>query len=137
MGKIYRDFGKVTAIFNEENKDEIDNRYQCRLETMQENGVEGYKMQFMDWKLFGADAFQNRIGYSSFLTNVFLLQRFEPYSSAFILGNTTKDADRAKYCLQGLYDTVCTDRSNTELIPEFFFLPEFYQNRNRYHTGLR
>ena len=25
--KVYRDFGKVTAIFNEESKDEIENRY--------------------------------------------------------------------------------------------------------------
>ena len=65
------------------------------------------------------------------------MQRFEPYSSAFILGNKTKDADRAKNCLQGLYETVCTDRSNTEMIPEYYFCPELYQNRNRYHTGLR
>jgi len=56
-GKVYRDFGKVTAIFNEESKDEIQNRYECRVETMQEQGIEGYKMHFMDWKLFGADVF--------------------------------------------------------------------------------
>ena len=42
-GKIYRDFGKVTAIFNEESKEEIESRYSCRLETMQEHGIEGYK----------------------------------------------------------------------------------------------
>ena len=51
----------------------------------------------MDWRMFGAEPFQIKNGYSSFLTNIFLMQRFEPYSSAFILGNNTKDADRAKY----------------------------------------
>ena len=58
-GKIYRDFGKATSIFNEDSKDDIDNRYQCRKETMEDHGVEGYKRQFMDYKIFGADAFQN------------------------------------------------------------------------------
>jgi len=80
----------------------------------------------MDWKLFGAEAFQSRNGYSSFLTNIFLMQRLEPYASAFILGNTTKDADRATFCLQNLYDSVCTERSNTELVPEYYFLPELF-----------
>ena len=27
--------------------------------------------------------------------------------------------------------------SNTELIPEYYFLPELYQNRNRFFSGLR
>ncbi len=28
-------------------------------------------------------------------------------------------------------------QSNTELIPEYYFLPELYQNRNRFFSGLR
>lgn len=72
-GKIYRDFGEVTAVFNEKSKVEIQNRYECRLETYEDEGVEKYKQLFMDWKLFGDVAFQNRNGYSSFLTNIFLL----------------------------------------------------------------
>ena len=56
-GKIYRDFGLVTAVFNEESKEEINNRYECRYETLQDQGISGYKQCFMDWKLFGADAF--------------------------------------------------------------------------------
>ena len=42
-GKIYRDFGLVTAVFNEESKEEINNRYECRLETLQDQGISGYK----------------------------------------------------------------------------------------------
>jgi hypothetical protein len=51
-GRIYRDFGKATTVFRETDKEEIDNRYNMRLETMKD-GREAYKECFLDWKMFG------------------------------------------------------------------------------------
>ena len=98
---------------------------------------ENYCENHIDWKMTGKEPFQVQSGYSALLTNMQFMQRYEPYTSAFISqygGQET--AERAPYDFASVYGDVLTSASNTELVPEFFFIPELFQNRNMIHNGL-
>ena len=71
-----------------------------------------------------------------------LLQRFEPYTTAFIhnyggLSGEQDDPDRIKNDFGVFLSNISQPETNSELIPEFFFLPEVYQNRNKFFAGFK
>ena len=121
-------------MFCESDKEDIDELYQNRKEAM--TSVEQYKRSFVDWRTCGAEPYQLKKGYSVLLDNLFFLNRVEPFTSAFIATNGIPDANRAVYCLKGLFSLVNSDMSNSEVVPELFFMPEIFQNRNCLHAGL-
>ena len=128
-------------IFNEEDKTAIDRKYNGRVEDYvsddENTKEENYCDNHIDWKMTGKEPFQVQYGYSALLTNMQFMQRYEPYTSAFISqygGQET--AERAPYDFTAIYGDVLTSASNAELVPEFFFIPELFQNRNMIHNGL-
>ena len=130
-GKLYRDLGVTTAeLIDQRAREQLTENYQERLEKYENDQKND------EWALCGDEPFILKNGYSSLLTNTYLLQRFEPYSS-FFMQTQSADPGRNKCCFHDLFEGVHKYDSNQELIPEFFFLPELYQNRNHYFTGLR
>jgi hypothetical protein len=61
----------------------------------------------------------------------------EPYTSGFLTNNEEKEVESRVNCgHNSLYHTVCTSDSLMEMVPEFYFLPEIYTNRNNIHLGM-
>ena len=85
---VCRNLGKTTVIFNEADKQKIDMKYEDRLECyVDRDGLskdDNYMLNQPNWKMTGKEPFQVQSGYSSLLTNMQMLQRFEPYTSAFM-----------------------------------------------------
>jgi len=77
--------------------------------------------------------------YSSAATVACYLIRLEPYTSVHIAlqGGKFDHADRQFYSIVGTWDS-CLNASGDvrELIPEFFYLPEFLINHNNFDLGV-
>ncbi|CAG8498804.1 10181_t:CDS:10 [Paraglomus occultum] len=78
--------------------------------------------------------------YSSAATVACYLIRLEPYTSVHIAlqGGKFDHADRQFHSIAGAWDS-CLNASGDvrELIPEFFYLPEFLTNHNNFDLGVR
>lgn len=79
--------------------------------------------------------------YSNVGTVLHFLVRMEPFSSFFIefQGGRFDVPDRTFYSMAQTWDlsSSLSQSDVKELIPEFFFLPEFLKNSNRFDFGLR
>ena len=78
--------------------------------------------------------------YSNSACVLFYLLRLEPYTSHFLKfqGNKFDIADRLFDSIDGAWNNCLTNPSDVkELIPEFFYLPEFLINQNRFYFGRR
>lgn len=53
-------------------------------------------------------------------------------------GGKFDHADRLFHSIEGTYRNCLTNTSDVkELIPEFFYMPEFLVNSNKYHMGVK
>jgi hypothetical protein len=76
--------------------------------------------------------------YSSAATVAFYLLRLEPFTSIHISlqGGKFDHADRQFHSIQGCWQSCLTGTSDVkELIPEFFYMPEFLVNDNNLNLG--
>ncbi|CAK9238386.1 unnamed protein product, partial [Sphagnum troendelagicum] len=76
--------------------------------------------------------------YSSMGIVLFYLLRLEPFTSLHrrLQGGKFDHADRLFHSVEGAYRNCLTNTSDVkELIPEFFYLPEFALNTNDYYLG--
>lgn len=78
--------------------------------------------------------------YSSMGIVLFYLLRLEPFTSLHrtLQGGKFDHADRLFQSIEGIYRNCLSNTSDVkELIPEFFYMPEFLVNSNSYHFGIK
>ncbi|EFJ19512.1 hypothetical protein SELMODRAFT_110788, partial [Selaginella moellendorffii] len=78
--------------------------------------------------------------YSSMGIVLFYLLRLEPFSSFHrtLQGGKFDHADRLFHSIQNTYANCLTNTSDVkEIIPEFFYMPEFLVNTNSYYIGVK
>ncbi|KAH9690313.1 BEACH domain-containing protein B [Citrus sinensis] len=78
--------------------------------------------------------------YSSMGIVLYYLLRLEPFTSLHrnLQGGKFDHADRLFQSIEGTYRNCLSNTSDVkELIPEFFYLPEFLVNSNSYHLGVK
>ncbi|KAJ1424747.1 WD40/YVTN repeat-like-containing domain superfamily [Sesbania bispinosa] len=78
--------------------------------------------------------------YSSMGIVLYYLLRLEPFTSLHrnLQGGKFDHADRLFQSVEGTYRNCLTNTSDVkELIPEFFYMPEFLVNSNSYHLGVK
>lgn len=78
--------------------------------------------------------------YSSMGIVLYYLLRLEPFTSLHrnLQGGKFDHADRLFQSVEGTYRNCLSNTSDVkELIPEFFYMPEFLANSNSYHLGVK
>lgn len=78
--------------------------------------------------------------YSSMGIVLFYLLRLEPFTALHrnLQGGKFDHADRLFQSIEGTYRNCLSNTSDVkELIPEFFYLPDFLVNSNSYHFGVK
>ncbi|KAH0452153.1 hypothetical protein IEQ34_019452 [Dendrobium chrysotoxum] len=78
--------------------------------------------------------------YSSMGIVLFYLLRMEPFTALHrnLQGGKFDHADRLFQSIEGTYRNCLSNTSDVkELIPEFFYMPEFLVNSNSYHFGVK
>ncbi|KAA8528370.1 hypothetical protein F0562_035725 [Nyssa sinensis] len=78
--------------------------------------------------------------YSSMGIVLFYLLRLEPFTALHrtLQGGKFDHADRLFQSIEGTYRNCLSNTSDVkELIPEFFYMPEFLVNANSYHFGVK
>nr|XP_028963058.1 BEACH domain-containing protein B isoform X2 [Malus domestica] len=78
--------------------------------------------------------------YSSMGIVLYYLLRLEPFTSLHrnLQGGKFDHADRLFQSIEGTYQNCLSNTSDVkELIPEFFYMPEFLVNSNAYHFGMK
>ncbi|KAG8632803.1 hypothetical protein MANES_18G056822v8 [Manihot esculenta] len=78
--------------------------------------------------------------YSSMGIVLYYLLRLEPFTSLHrnLQGGKFDHADRLFQGIKGTYRNCLSNTSDVkELIPEFFYMPEFLVNSNSYHLGIK
>ncbi|MED6216742.1 hypothetical protein PIB30_010777 [Stylosanthes scabra] len=78
--------------------------------------------------------------YSSMGIVLYYLLRLEPFTSLHrnLQGGKFDHADRLFQSIEATYRNCLTNTSDVkELIPEFFYMPEFLVNSNSYHLGVK
>ncbi|OUZ99745.1 BEACH domain [Macleaya cordata] len=78
--------------------------------------------------------------YSSMGIVLFYLLRLEPFTALHrnLQGGKFDHADRLFQSIEGTYRNCLSNTSDVkELIPEFFYMPEFLVNSNSYHLGVK
>ncbi|KAL2652898.1 hypothetical protein R1flu_021026 [Riccia fluitans] len=78
--------------------------------------------------------------YSSMGIVLFYLLRLEPFSALHrqLQGGKFDHADRLFHSIAGAYANCLTNTSDVkELVPEFFYMPEFLENSNQYYIGVK
>nr|XP_011458851.1 PREDICTED: BEACH domain-containing protein lvsC isoform X3 [Fragaria vesca subsp. vesca] len=78
--------------------------------------------------------------YSSMGIVLYYLLRLEPFTSLHrnLQGGKFDHADRLFQSIESTYQNCLSNTSDVkELIPEFFYLPEFLVNSNSYHLGVK
>ncbi|RDL41449.1 BEACH protein [Venustampulla echinocandica] len=102
--------------------------------------VERYKT-FADMGDQNTPAFHYGTHYSSAMIVTSYLIRLQPFVKSFLLlqGGNFDHADRMFYSIPKAWQSASKDNMTDvrELIPEFFYLPEFLTNHNDFNFGLR
>ncbi|WVZ77789.1 hypothetical protein U9M48_025613 [Paspalum notatum var. saurae] len=78
--------------------------------------------------------------YSSMGIVLYYLLRLEPFTALHrnLQGGKFDHADRLFQSLESTYRNCLSNTSDVkELIPEFFYMPEFLENSNSYHLGIK
>ncbi|KAH8701772.1 Beige/BEACH domain protein [Talaromyces proteolyticus] len=123
--KSFRDLTKPMGCQNFEREAEFRERYKSFAEMGDEN----------------APAFHYGTHYSSAMIVSSYLIRLQPFVKSYLLlqGGTFDHADRLFYSVGKAWESASRGNMSDvrELIPEFFYLPEFLVNSNRYDFGLR
>lgn len=122
--KSFRDLSKPMGCQNPEREAEFRERYKAFAEM---GGDE-------------APPFHYGTHYSSAMIVTSYLIRLQPFVKSYLLlqGGTFDHADRLFYSVAKAWDSASRGNMSDvrELIPEFFYLPEFLVNSNKYDFGL-
>ncbi|QVM11455.1 hypothetical protein D8B26_006103 [Coccidioides posadasii str. Silveira] len=104
----------------------------------------GFRSRYQSFAEMGdhnAPPFHYGTHYSSAMIVCSYLIRLQPFVKSFLLlqGGTFDHADRLFYSVPKAWDSASTSNMTDvrELTPEFFYLPEFLLNSNKYDFGLR
>ena len=105
--------------------------------------LEQYKKRFQDWDDAGTDSPPYHYGthYSSAMIVSSYLVRLEPFTQHFLhlQGGYFDLPDRMFHSIAEAWES--SSRNNMadvrELIPEFFYLPEFLENKNKFDFGTK
>lgn len=119
---MYRDLSKPIGIINEKNLGKIRDTFECSSENCDE--IHG--------------TFHYGTHYSSPGAVMSYLVRLEPFTSLHIELQSGKFdvADRLFHSLMATWNTLLDGQGDVrELIPEFFYLPEFLQNNEKFDLG--
>ncbi|EEH21741.2 hypothetical protein PABG_03957 [Paracoccidioides brasiliensis Pb03] len=123
--KTFRDLSKPMGCQTPEREAEYRSRYQSFAEMGDHN----------------APPFHYGTHYSSAMIVTSYLIRLQPFVQSYLLlqGGTFDHADRLFYSISKTWESASsvTMTDVRELIPEFFYLPEFLVNSNKYNFGLR
>jgi hypothetical protein len=123
--KSFRDLSKPMGCQILEREAEFRERYKSFAEMGDEN----------------APAFHYGTHYSSAMIVSSYLIRLQPFVKSYLLlqGGTFDHADRLFYSVSKAWESASRGNMSDvrELIPEFFYLPEFLLNSNKYDFGLR
>jgi beige protein homolog 1 len=102
--------------------------------------IERYKA-FSDMADQNTPAFHYGTHYSSAMIVTSYLIRLQPFVQSYLLlqGGSFDHPDRLFYSIEKAWQSASRDNMTDvrELIPEFFYLPEFLTNSNGYNFGLR
>jgi len=102
--------------------------------------IERYKT-FADMSDQNTPAFHYGTHYSSAMIVTSYLIRLQPFVQSYLLlqGGNFDHPDRLFFSIQKAWESASRDNMTDvrELIPEFFYLPEFLTNSNGYNFGLR
>lgn len=100
-----------------------------------------YGLRYKTLTEIGDPPFHYGTHYSSAMIVSSYLIRIPPFVDSFVLlqGGTFDHPDRLFYSLEGAWTSASRDNGSDvrELIPEFFYLPEFLTNINGYNFGMR
>lgn len=100
-----------------------------------------FAMRYNSLAEIGETPFHYGTHYSSAMIVSSYLIRLPPFVQSFILlqGGTFDHPDRLFYSIEGAWASCSKENGSDvrELIPEFFYLPEFLTNRNGYNFGVR
>ena len=123
--RSYRDLSKPMGCQNQGRQAEFRNRYQSFAEMGDEN----------------SPPFHYGTHYSSAMIVTSYLIRLQPFVHSYLLlqGGNFDHPDRLFYSLDKAWTSASRDNMTDvrELIPEFYYLPEFLVNKNRYDFGER
>ncbi|ODQ82000.1 hypothetical protein BABINDRAFT_18517, partial [Babjeviella inositovora NRRL Y-12698] len=121
--KSFRDLSKPMGAQSEERLGKFRERYEA-LESLEDRN---------------APPFHYGTHYSSSMIVTSYLIRLEPYVQSYLLlqGGRFDHADRLFYSIPKTWTSASRDNSSDvrELIPEFFYLPEFLTNDNNFEFG--
>ncbi|KAK1758660.1 beige protein 1 [Echria macrotheca] len=103
--------------------------------------IADYGMRYRSLAEIGEQPFHYGTHYSSAMIVSSYLIRLPPFVQSFILlqGGTFDHPDRLFFSIEGAWTSASKDNGSDvrELIPEFFYLPEFLTNINGYNFGER
>ena len=123
--KSFRDLSKPMGAQNPQREAEFDGRYKVFAEMADHN----------------APPFHYGTHYSSAMIVTSYLVRLQPFVQSFLLlqGGSFDHADRMFHSIEQAWTSASREHMTDvrELIPEFFYLPEFLENLNEYNFGLR
>ncbi|KAI9772725.1 MAG: hypothetical protein M1840_000320 [Geoglossum simile] len=123
--RTFRDLSKPMGCQNLERQAEFRDRYQSFAEMGDHN----------------APPFHYGTHYSSAMIVTSYLIRLQPFVKSYLLlqGGNFDHADRLFYSIEKAWISASRDNMTDvrELIPEFFYLPEFLTNSNGYNFGVR
>ncbi|CAI2382755.1 unnamed protein product [Moneuplotes crassus] len=92
----------------------------------------------LEYDRYGEAPYHLKLGYSSGLNIIAHLVRVEPYSSLFLSFDNYKmeNPDRMVSDIQIEWNKLfTTDQWNMEAIPEMFYMPRIFMNKNLYYFG--
>lgn len=105
------------------------------------NRAAEFAMRYKSLAEIGETPFHYGTHYSSAMIVSSYLIRLPPFVQSFILlqGGTFDHPDRLFFSIEGAWNSASRDNGSDvrELIPEFFYLPDFLTNINGYNFGVR
>ncbi|KAJ3443161.1 beige/beach-related [Anaeramoeba flamelloides] len=122
--QIYRDFSKPVGMWNPDHQKELDNKF----------------LEFVENPDMGIIPFHYGSHYSNIGTVLYYLIRIEPFTTYAIelQGGKFDHSDRMFHSVPQTYQNCYNSLSDVkELIPEFFYFPEFLENANKLDLGKR
>eukprot|EP01028_Stygiella_incarcerata_P012665 TRINITY_DN801_c0_g1_i4.p2 TRINITY_DN801_c0_g1~~TRINITY_DN801_c0_g1_i4.p2 ORF type:complete len:1526 (-),score=400.09 TRINITY_DN801_c0_g1_i4:1977-6554(-) len=120
--KVYRDLSKPIGALNDDRREQVVEKYE---------GMVGDP----DMRPFHYGSH-----YSSAGVVLYFLLRLEPYTSYHIMLQSGKfdHADRLFHSMGSTWNNVCTSSADVkELVPEFYYLPDFLRNVNDLDMGVK
>ncbi|KAL2170857.1 hypothetical protein VTG60DRAFT_4344 [Thermothelomyces hinnuleus] len=100
-----------------------------------------FAMRYKSLAEIGETPFHYGTHYSSAMIVSSYLIRLPPFVQSFVLlqGGTFDHPDRLFFSIEGAWNSASRDNGSDvrELIPEFFYLPDFLTNINGYNFGVR